>query len=114
MPVSSIHLGPFSRSKAGQRMSQCWGELTARRLGAARLLPYTHGTIPTCKMKLCPSLCAANASSLCLAAVSAGMLSASLHHQSGQALLQTVRRWMSFSEGKIVAVLHIAALSTFY
>lgn len=43
MPVSSIHLGPFSRSKAGQRMSQCRGELTARRLrGSSAFAVHTR------------------------------------------------------------------------
>lgn len=69
---------------------------------------YIHGAV------LCTLLCATNASGLCLAVVGARMLSPSLHNQPGQALFQSMRRWMSFLEGKNVAALHIAALLIFY
>jgi len=76
---------------------------------------YTHAVqLPVCKMQLYPLLCAANTCSRCLAVAGAGMLSPSLHHQAGKALLQGMRRWMSFLEGESVAALHIAALPGSY
>lgn len=67
-----------------------------------------------CKMQLCPMLCAANTSSLVLAVVDAKMIFPSLPHQPGQSLLQGMRRWMSFLEGKNVVALHLAALPGFH
>lgn len=66
-----------------------------------------------CKMQLCPMLFAANTSSLFLAVIDTRMIFPSLHHQPGQALLQGMRRWMSFLEGKNVVALHLAALPGF-
>lgn len=67
-----------------------------------------------CKMQLCPVLHAANTSILVLAVVDAKMIFPFPHHQPGQALLQGMRRWMSFLEGKNVVALHLAALPGFH